>query len=575
MTNLLGIGANSGHWKKNSTHDKLEPVTVFPEEVKTINQVVSDYRTNILFLSDEGKIYETNNDRYKEKLKAHENLPPIKSVHTGYHHFFAMSDEPDPKVYGWGFNNYCQLGLPVKKTYDKPTLVNKFKEIKIHEIHPMGYASVFLDTENHILYGCGNNSSGQTAINKNTTVVETITKSQEDVIRVFTGFSAHSYLEKSDGHLYAFGSSLATENIKSSNSNNTLSKMELEFSANEIKKIAIGVSHTIILLNDGRAYVVGVTNSTGFASRLNKFEQYPQFKNNNTIFKDVACGYSSSGFLAENNEIWVAGRFKSNTISPPAKLTNLEQNSNISLNTLVASGSNQVFFALELDLINYLNQDLLNLLENGSFADCQIQSIPVHKVLIQIRIGKPFDEVKKYLEENCTLKEIKDLLKWIYGDRRINFKRTNEILNNFGIENPKETKTLKSDLKKLLFDENTSDFTLMVQNDEYEEEEGEEEEEEEEEELPVHKFILAARSGLFLNMFQNLDQKNLKKVKDYSNKSLETIELLISFLYTDEIPITADHDQEFIKEEFEDIVEYYQLNPKIHLLKIFEKCAKN
>ncbi|KAJ3426414.1 hypothetical protein M0812_28870 [Anaeramoeba flamelloides] len=207
MTNLLGIGANSGHWKKNSTHDKLEPVTVFPEEVKTINQVVSDYRTNILFLSDEGKIYETTNDRYKEKLKAHENLPPIKSVHTGYHHFFAMSDEPDPKVYGWGFNNYCQLGLPVKKTYDKPTLVNKFKEIKIHEIHPLGYASVFLDTENHILYGCGNNSSGQTAINKNTTVVKTITKSQEDVIRVFTGFSAHSYLEKSDGHLYAFGSS--------------------------------------------------------------------------------------------------------------------------------------------------------------------------------------------------------------------------------------------------------------------------------------------------------------------------------------------------------------------------------
>ncbi|KAJ3449077.1 speckle-type poz protein [Anaeramoeba flamelloides] len=213
---------------------------------------------------------------------------------------------------------------------------------------------------------------------------------------------------------------------------------------------------------------------------------------------------------------------------------------------------------------SYLSQDLEKLLKNGYLSDFNIQNIPVHKILIETRIGKTFDLIKKYLESNCKLNEIQDLLKWIYCDQMINSKRTNEILNHFGIQNAQKTKLLKNDLKQLLFDEQTSDFKLVIKN---------EDENDEEEELYIHKFILAARSGLFLNMFQNLEE-NLQKVKDYSGKSLDTIELLISFLYTDELPITADTDQEFIKEEFEDIVEYYQLNPTIPMMDIFEKCSK-
>ncbi|KAJ6252927.1 btb/poz domain-containing protein [Anaeramoeba flamelloides] len=243
-------------------------------------------------------------------------------------------------------------------------------------------------------------------------------------------------------------------------------------------------------------------------------------------------------------------------------------NENFSFETLKCCDKPVVFL---LDLkSDYLSQDLGNLLEKGSLSDCKIQNIPVHKILIETRLGKDFAQVSNYLEENCTLKEIEHLLKWIYSDRIIkNSKRTKEILSYFGIENPSKTKLLKNDLKKLLFDEESSDFKLVIKNDE----EDEEEEEEEDEKLPVHKFLLAARSGLFLDLFQNLDQ-NLNNVQDYSGKSLETLELLISFLYTDEIPITADTDQEFIKEEFEDIVDYYQLNPNIPLLDIFEKCSK-
>ncbi|KAJ6244332.1 btb/poz domain-containing protein [Anaeramoeba flamelloides] len=242
-------------------------------------------------------------------------------------------------------------------------------------------------------------------------------------------------------------------------------------------------------------------------------------------------------------------------------------NENFSFETLRCCDKPVVFL---LDLkSDYLSQDLGNLLEKGSLSDCKIQNIPVHKILIETRLGKDFVQVSNYLEKNCTLKEIEHLLKWIYSDRIIkNSKRTKEILSYFGIENPSKTKLLKNDLKKLLFDEESSDFKLVIKNDEEDEEE-----EEEDEKLPVHKFLFSSKKWIILDLFQNLDQ-NLNNVQDYSGKSLETLELLISFLYTDEIPITADTDQEFIKEEFEDIVDYYQLNPKIPLLDIFEKCSK-
>ncbi|KAJ3444316.1 hypothetical protein M0812_10169 [Anaeramoeba flamelloides] len=207
MTNIKAIGDNSGYWKKSTTTTKhLEPITILPEEETTIKQFVTDYFNNLYFLCPNGKIYESDHNNWKDKLKPVENIPVIKSIHSGYHHVFAMTDEEDPKIYGWGKNNYYQLGLPENKEYSKPTLLQYSKDINIHEIHPVGYASVFLDTERHILYGCGNNSSGQTSIDKNEGVIKTIQKSQDNVMRVFTGHAAHSYLIKSDGHLYAFGS---------------------------------------------------------------------------------------------------------------------------------------------------------------------------------------------------------------------------------------------------------------------------------------------------------------------------------------------------------------------------------
>ncbi|KAJ6230133.1 hypothetical protein M0813_07122 [Anaeramoeba flamelloides] len=576
MSNIKYLGNLYSKTKQSDKIETLNPIKTFPEEVTKIVDV-TDTDEYIVFLSSEGKLYQSHAKNYHEKLKAFENLPPMKSIASGYEHFLALSNEEKPRVYGWGQNVYKQLGFNSNNDdVQKPTLLEPLKEENIDQICCIGYCSFFLNKTTNILFGCGNTENGKLGKPEIEEEIEgeyaVIQKLHENVANVFGGHSDHTLITKTDGKLYGFGFNLDGE-LGLGHKKNALkpTQIKLEFPVEDISKVRIAYRFTSILTNDGKLYVTGSTQITGFGSDLTEFKQYPQFKNNNTIIKEIGCGYNLFAILTQDNEIWVQGAIYDGLYSENSSvITKIQTGNNLTnelstYNQMKCCDEDLIYFFLESN--SYLSQDLGKLLKNGYFSDCNIQNIPVHKILIETRIGKTFDLIKKYLESNCKLNEIQDLLKWIYCDEMINFKRTNEILNHFGIQNAQKTKLLKNDLKQLLFDEQTSDFKLVVKNDE------EDDEENEEEELYIHKFILAARSGLFLNMFQNIEE-NFQKVKDYSGKSLETIELLITFLYTDELPITADTDQEFIKEEFEDIVEYYQLNRTIPMMDIFEKCSK-
>ncbi|KAJ6230142.1 hypothetical protein M0813_07131 [Anaeramoeba flamelloides] len=571
MSNIKSLGNLNSNTKLSYKFETLDPIKTFPKEVTNIVGVV-DIVDKIVFLSSEGKLYQTRKENYHEKLKAFENLPPMKSIASGYFHFLALSNEEKPRVYGWGNSAEKQLGFlsNYKNNPEKPTLIKSLKEENIEQICCIGHCSFFLNKTTNILFGCGDSSDGKLGKPEITESNAKIQKLHENVANVFGGYSDHTLMMKTDGKLYGFGFNQDGQ-LGLGHKDNVFqpTQIKLEFPVEDISKIRLASRLTSILTNDGKLYVTGNNLITGLGSNLTEFKQYPQFKNNNTIIKDIDCGSDLFVILTQDNEIWVQGAFydfisKNSSVISKIQTGNNLTNDLSSFNQIKCCDENLIYFFFESN--SYLSQDLEKLLKNGYFSDCNIQDIPVHKILIETRIGKTFDLIKKYLESNCKLNEIQDLLKWIYCDEMINSKRTNEILNHFGIQKAQKTKLLTNDLKQLLFDEQTSDFKLVVKNEE-------DDDEDEEEELYIHKFILAARSGLFLNMFQNIEE-NLQKVKDYSGKSLETIELLISFLYTDELPITADTEQEFIKEEFEDIVEYYQLNPRIPMIDIFEKSSK-
>ncbi|KAJ3442143.1 speckle-type poz protein [Anaeramoeba flamelloides] len=106
----------------------------------------------------------------------------------------------------------------------------------------------------------------------------------------------------------------------------------------------------------------------------------------------------------------------------------------------------------------------------------------------------------------------------------------------------------------------------MVKIDDQEDDNDDEDKEGNYEEIPVHKFILLARSGLFRSMFDYVNEKeNLNKAQDYTNKSIESLKILIKYFYTDSIELKTNQDPKFIVDELSDAVEYYQLNDQCNL----------
>ncbi|KAJ5075917.1 btb and math domain containing [Anaeramoeba ignava] len=104
-------------------------------------------------------------------------------------------------------------------------------------------------------------------------------------------------------------------------------------------------------------------------------------------------------------------------------------------------------------------------------------------------------------------------------------------------------KGILKDFEKFYQQNETKDFTIIV----------------EEKEIKVHKLILQIRSELFKGMFLSVNDLS-NQVHDYSEKSFETIQQLIYFLYNDKIDETKITKENI--EEFTDLKDFYQLNQK-------------
>ncbi|KAJ6252229.1 ankyrin repeat family protein [Anaeramoeba flamelloides] len=211
--------------------------------------------------------------------------------------------------------------------------------------------------------------------------------------------------------------------------------------------------------------------------------------------------------------------------------------------------------------------------------------IPVHSFIVKIRLindNITIEKICKVLKnENKT--DIMQFLLWVYGgyanhtNHTINDKIW-EIVKKIGFT--KELFRKKNGRKGLLFDlqqiyenKHLIDFKIIVNIDGAVNEEqnkideikgGEEKGKKKGNsdgngkkliELPVHKLILQARSGLFRGLFLNISDQS--SIHDYTCKSPKAIEILLNFLYTEKI--MGIYDEEILLELF-DAIDYYQLS---------------
>ncbi|KAJ3446876.1 btk-binding protein-related [Anaeramoeba flamelloides] len=132
-------------------------------------------------------------------------------------------------------------------------------------------------------------------------------------------------------------------------------------------------------------------------------------------------------------------------------------------------------------------------------------------------------------------------------------------------------------LKQLEKDSKSKDFSIKIPN---------QLNKNQTETIPIHRFILEARSVLYRELFAFTENEKLKGIQDYSKKSFRFWNLFVHYLYTSEIrSFVSDDDDDNENEklqtddliqELEDVGAYFQISkPSLFRRLIDQKTNKD
>ncbi|KAJ6243303.1 btk-binding protein-related [Anaeramoeba flamelloides] len=530
----------------------------------------------------------------------------IKDIQGGQQNFFVLTKSG--KVYSLADGKKDSVDETIeipfedytKSNLKTPRCVTFFEKnnLLVDAIAIGNYTNYFL-CKNDILYASGWNTDGELGNGgkEHRRMPNMLCK---NVQRVFAGKDSNNmYYISTNDELFACGQNnkqrLGVGNTAVSITRPTkviLQNIPIK-DASEILDIQQSINYTLILTNKGKIYYCGTIENNQQRHSTTTFMELAIYKN---IKIAKICSTSSNMFLlSEEGKLFGIGITPSNILRTNYDLSNTLgfpkyfhdlKGSNFLSSFNMNCGYRSIFLFLSDNSI--LKKDLKKFFESKKYCDSKINclvsnnqnnqnneksetSIPVHKILIELRSGLKLDEIQKIINENNFSQEaINEFLKWIYYDSLSSSKTLKQIFDACNLVYPPK-QNFKNDFLKLFNDDDSKDFNLLVKEDDYEDEDDDDDDDEndddEYEEMPVHKIILLARSGLFRELFENLNEneKNLNQIKDYSGKSIESLEIFLKYLYTDKIEFTADDDPELIIEELTDAVEYYQLNEESNL----------
>ncbi|KAJ3430305.1 btk-binding protein-related [Anaeramoeba flamelloides] len=548
--------------------DQNKPVKIDLKEPLLDLKDIGCFHQGSIFLNKEGKMYQFGTNENNKEVKV-EN---VKKIWCGTWHYAFVTYEND--VYMLGRNTAGQLGNGNQTNVDTPFKVNFFNEkgLTLKQI-VLGYQQSYFLCENGELYGCGSNQYGDLGLGPKGNQ-STITKLESDVLGVYSGkISYFFHFLKEDG-LYASGNN-GSGNLGNGSNQNVKVPVKVKLPEGfEHQYQTSGYFHSLILGEQNNSQVLLTTGSStinGLNKELNVFTPIPFFQDK--LIKSFDCGCEHTILLTEDSRIYCwgygahgrCGNGSTTNQVQPYEVVIKEISEDQNLKVHAGCYSSFVFHCDEEESTN----EFLELFKSEKCADFEISKFKVHKELLVVRTGSSIENVKDILSYH-TDEELEVFFYWLYGDKITKPMILKKICLKFGIENPISHK-LKSDLAKLFKDDDSKDFTIKVTIDD-EEEYDDNEEEEEFEEIFVHKFVLYAKSGLFREMFNNINEnKNINSIKDFSGKTVESIEIFIKFLYTNQIELTADDDPQLIVEELQDATEYYQLGSKalnLHLTRL-------
>ncbi|KAJ6254478.1 hypothetical protein M0813_12439 [Anaeramoeba flamelloides] len=496
----------------------------------------------------------------------------IIDIVSGCETYFILTKSKNLYSLAKGSSNDSHQKIPFKdpnkSTLEKLRKVTFFEEknLVIKQV-AMGYCTNYFLCENGSLYASGYYNSGRIGkqgINSNQQLPIFI---DDNTAKVFSGSHGLAYFYITNGNeCRASGKNSNGQLGQGDTTASTIPRKVIlnGFEANDILDIGTGQNHSILLTKDGRVYTCGNRSFNGHNQPKALFTELPEFKEKNVI--KIAMGEYQQFALTDENEFYVWGSHGDGFTNPTPKLITLpESNLNsISPKAIQISCGSSSYFIYNTEQ-NSIYQDFRNFFTSKKFTDFSLgnkeSNIRCHKAIVEFRTKQKINDIQNiFVKNSYTTEEINCFLKWVYFDEISNSQQLEKIITSLDLSFPPKN-NLEKDLLELYKNEDSKDFILLVKDVDYDED-NDDDDDDDFEEIPVHKFLLLVRSGLFRELFENLNEKekNTTKIQDYSKKSIESLEILIKYFYTDEIELTADDDPILIVEELEDSIEYYQLN---------------
>ncbi|KAJ6250308.1 hypothetical protein M0813_16165 [Anaeramoeba flamelloides] len=569
--------------KKNNNLPKWTPSSI--KKTQTIKKIVCGRRFHFLVWKKPNKLEFYQEDKKKRKYQLPKN-ETIKDIASSLYTYLILTESG--KVWSLADGNILKE-VPLldanQSTFEKIRPVTFFEEKKLFvNSIVMGSASCYYLCNGDQLYASGSNYEGSLGIGQSKGKKPMPVYVQDKVTKIFAGSHSSSFffITSNTDLLYACGNNRNGQlGVGSTNSKKSPTVVK-NFLGSEILTVSSGRSQSILITNEGQTFGCGRKEYNGIGVQKHIFTLIPQLKEKKAV--QLTTGISQTLVLTDQNELYGWGFFKG--LFTTDELCNQNIPSKISLPSYftkyleskdmirIACGSDVSF--LYLDFKNTLSEDIRKLFESQKICDCEIgtmgNQIPVHKTLIECRTKLTIDQIQNKLfgEKPINKEQTLNFLKWIYYDEISDLEKLEQTFNLLELTFPLSVdNTLEKDIAQLYQDDDSKDFKILVKMYEDEEEDNDDLNEDKEgnyEEIRVHKFILYARSGLFRAMFDYVNEKdNTNKIQDYTHKSIESLEILIKYFYTNSIEMTSEQNPELIVEELSDAVEYYQLNDQCNL----------
>ncbi|KAJ6236997.1 btk-binding protein-related [Anaeramoeba flamelloides] len=573
---------------------KEEKANKFPKwnkislkKTQTIKKIVcaSDFNFHFLVWKKPNKLEFYEKDKKKRKCQLPKN-ETIKDIDSSHYTYQILTESG--KVWSLANKNaYKEVPLldADQSTFEEIRPVTFFEEKKLFvNSLAMGSASCYYLCNGDQLYASGSNAFGQLGLDQKIGDQELMPVYVRDKVTKIFGTDAMNFffITSKPDLLYGCGNNTYEQLGIGSTVSQSIPTAVKNIKGSEILTVSSSYTHSTLITKKGQTFGCGHWRKNGIGAGKTIFTLIPQLKEKKAV--QLATGRNRTLVLTNQNELYGWGRLdnlfptnKSNNnnnqniptkISLPGFFTNYLGSKDM---IQIAIGSKLCF--IYLDFKNTLSQDLRLLFETKKFCDCEIGTlgtqIPVHKNLIECRTKLTIDQIqnKLFVEKSINKEQTLSFLKWIYSDEISEIEKLEQTFNLLELAFPPSVdNTLEKDIAQLYKDDDSKDFKILVKIDDQEDNENKENEEGNYEEIPVHKFILYARSGLFRAMFDYVNEKeNTNKIQDYTHKSIKSLEILIKYFYTNSIELTANQDPELIVDELSDAVEYYQLNDQCNL----------